>query len=156
MSNSVYRPYLSHSGILGMKWGRRRFQNEDGSLTPEGRIRYGRYSELDPKERGEATLRMKGQGDVLSGARQVADSASQIAGRHTTRSVKDSPARSMTDEELRSAVNRLNMERQYNQLTGRDVNRGAEAVRSVLADTAMVVGIVGGIVTIRNGLRKTT
>lgn len=30
-----------HSGILGQKWGRRRFQNEDGSLTPEGRERYG-------------------------------------------------------------------------------------------------------------------
>ena len=31
---------LRHWGILGMKWGDRRFQNEDGSLTPEGRERY--------------------------------------------------------------------------------------------------------------------
>lgn len=32
---------LKHYGIKGQKWGRRRFQNEDGSLTPAGRERYG-------------------------------------------------------------------------------------------------------------------
>lgn len=31
---------LSHWGIKGMKWGRRRYQNPDGSLTPEGKKRY--------------------------------------------------------------------------------------------------------------------
>lgn len=33
--------YVIHSGIPGMKHGLRRFQYKDGSLTPEGRIRYG-------------------------------------------------------------------------------------------------------------------
>lgn len=32
--------YLQHHGIKGMRWGVRRFQNEDGSLTPEGKKRY--------------------------------------------------------------------------------------------------------------------
>ena len=33
--------FLKHSGIIGMHWGERRYQNEDGTLTPEGRERYG-------------------------------------------------------------------------------------------------------------------
>ena len=31
---------LQHHGILGQKWGVRRFQNADGSLTAEGKSRY--------------------------------------------------------------------------------------------------------------------
>ena len=35
MNNS----YLVHHGILGQKWGVRRYQNEDGTLTAEGKAR---------------------------------------------------------------------------------------------------------------------
>lgn len=35
---SEYEIY--HHGIKGMKWGRRRYQNKDGTLTAEGRKRY--------------------------------------------------------------------------------------------------------------------
>lgn len=33
--------YIAHSGTKGMKWGQRRYQNKDGSLTPLGRAHYG-------------------------------------------------------------------------------------------------------------------
>lgn len=32
--------YLVHHGIIGQRWGIRRYQNEDGSLTSEGKSRY--------------------------------------------------------------------------------------------------------------------
>ena len=35
-----YEEFLAHHGILGQKWGVRRFQNKDGSLTAKGRSRY--------------------------------------------------------------------------------------------------------------------
>lgn len=39
---SYTRDYIKHHGIEGQKWGVRRFQNPDGSLTEDGKVRYGR------------------------------------------------------------------------------------------------------------------
>lgn len=47
--------YLAHYGIKGQSWGVRRFQNEDGTLTDEGKARYGlKYSSFTDKELQDA------------------------------------------------------------------------------------------------------
>lgn len=45
---------LYHHGIKGMKWGRRRWQNEDGSLTPAGERRYDKLESQLALNRGRA------------------------------------------------------------------------------------------------------
>lgn len=66
--NPYYKPYwtedediLEHFGILGMKWGVRRFQNKDGTLTKAGKQRYSElYREKASKDTRTPT-KIKGQ-----------------------------------------------------------------------------------------------
>lgn len=47
---------IRHFGIPGMKWGQRRYQNEDGTLTEAGKLRYkivdGKIKKRSSRERG--------------------------------------------------------------------------------------------------------
>lgn len=93
--------YLVHHGILGMKWGVRRYQNKDGSLTAEGRKRYlnddGTYNETAKKE---------------------------------------IPLTAQTNAELQQTVTRMNLERQYRQLSEEERKRNESRVAKVLLDFA--------------------
>lgn len=48
---------IYHHGIKGQKWGIRRFQNPDGTLTPEGKQRYGAHN---LQKKGDSTYLKKG------------------------------------------------------------------------------------------------
>lgn len=64
--------HLSHHGIKGQKWGVRRFQNPDGSLTAEGREHYGIGNETEDSftlKKGSALYRIANQDETLSDGR---------------------------------------------------------------------------------------
>lgn len=79
---------LTHWGIKGMRWGIRRWQNKDGSLTKAGRKKYMKEEhDIDPETRKKQVL--------------------------ATRSAKTihENAHLFSDEELKTAYNRLTLER---------------------------------------------
>ncbi|HHT67039.1 MAG TPA: hypothetical protein GX010_02300, partial [Erysipelotrichaceae bacterium] len=53
--------YLTHHGILGMKWGVRRYQNKDGTLTPAGKKRYDRDVQRTSTQLGRTMFTRKRQ-----------------------------------------------------------------------------------------------
>ena len=55
--------FLQHYGIDGMRWGVRRYQNEDGSLTPAGEKRYNSLKEAKTEHIRRETISEYGSPD---------------------------------------------------------------------------------------------
>lgn len=133
---------LYHYGIKGMKWGVRR--------TPE-QLGHSPFKSDTPAS--------------LSSKRQIADASRNITNeaRNITNTIgrnkrvsKVRDLSEMTDQELRDAINRMNMEQQYKSLTANQTSRGESYLNeilelggSALAVTSSVLGIALAIKQLR-------
>ena len=123
---------LYHHGILGQKWGLRRYQNADGTLTPEGRERmlararkYESKANITVGESYSAKLRRAKLNQKAKDARYEIKKSDLKKARlkksenNAKRSVKD-----MSDDELRREIARAKLENEYSQLHPKHVSAG--------------------------------
>lgn len=121
---------LYHHGIKGQRWGIRRYQNKDGSLTPAGKKRAAKleneYTKLTGKKPG---------GDKTESTKPDVKKPKKLS--------------EMSDAELQAVVNRMNLEQRYNQLNPKKVSAGEKFVKKAAND--VIVPVVTEVA--RNSLR---
>ena len=110
--------WIAHHGILGMKWGIRRFQNKDGSLKAAGKKRYSSESEA-PRDKGLAPGVNSGKGSstlakvgTAAGIAALAGGTAYAAAGQASKKY-DASYKNMSDDELRKANIRSNLEANY-------------------------------------------
>jgi glycosylphosphatidylinositol transamidase (GPIT) subunit GPI8 len=149
-----------------MKWGVRRFQNKDGTLTSAGKKRkedkpkassmsdeelMSGVKRLTLEKQYEKMSKEKAKASKLETAKKVVDTASNLANQAKNmnrESLKSTPKQkldlsSMTDQELRDRINRFNLERQYN-----DIFAEKETVSKGRAFVTSAIEVGGGLLAV--------
>lgn len=122
---------IYHHGVKGQRWGVRRYQNADGSLTPAGRKRADKLKQQYTELTGKRLIRKPGvKSNKSTDTKEVVD---------TKKNVKD-----MTDNELREKTNRMRLENDYvtalktmNDLNPKQVSKGKVFVDKTVSDVVM-------------------
>ena len=109
---------LYHHGVLGQRWGFRRYQNADGTLTPAGRRKAGKLASQYAKVTGKKLIVKKKS--VQGNEKQKPKTISE-----------------MSDYEIQQKINRINLENTYKKLLSQQpqnmkkVSRGKKFVTNL-------------------------
>lgn len=152
---------LTHYGVLGMKWGVRRTEAQLGRLNKKNeKLKEKKKAQdsllrakkkLDKARVEEETLKRK----IKSNRSELKFRGNSDKSTSTTKSVTKEPKKrtpkDLSDDELRSRINRLEMERRYSDLVGgnkQQINKGqnhikkymSESAKTIIADSAVDIG----------------
>ena len=115
-------PELKHWGVKGMKWGIRRYQNKDGSLT-----RAGKKRQADNLEKARQAKKAK-QDEI----REREEKRSKLL-KSTDASELYKNRDLLSTEEINERLNRLNAEQRLSQLSNQTKSTGMDKVNKALA-----------------------
>lgn len=163
MTYLVYSNELYHHGVVGMHWGVRRYQNADGTRTALGKRRMRTDKAGSKLENAfTPTVKVKDQSPISpveKAAKDVSKISSNVANisRVSKKAQKqaNNNVKEMSDEELTRRIRRLQLEKQYKDLSETDVNKGKMTVEdyaNVATSVAVIVGSVASIYTLFKNL----
>lgn len=148
---------LMHWGIKGMKWGVRRYQNRDGSLTPAGRKRYDKeMAKLKEEEKiAKNKLRTQAKLNKLEEKRREVEALkSGKPLQKATQKTSGPSLKDMSDDELRRVVNRMLLEQQYNKMRPEQVSAGKKFVDKVMKDVVAPTAVEVGKQVLKDSMTK--